>query len=140
MASTLPESRATIVRRLRSLRALIGSWALSVPRLQRAARQAPAPSARLGQELGEIATALEVLGQPALAILARATSAALGRLQQAPALIHTDASGALDRAVPALLLATEVGLPPGAAVSLFPVYRSVQTLVGVGRVHPADLW
>ena len=140
MASTLPESRAAVVRRLRALRALIGSWALSVPRQYGGSRQAPAPPARLRQDLDEIAIALRSLGQPSLGLLARATAAALGRLQEAPALVSTDASATLDRAVSALLLAAEVGLPPAAAVSLFPVYRSVQHLAGAERVHPADLW
>ena len=63
MASPSSEPRATIVRRLRALRALVGSWALSVPRARVGAAAAPPPPVRLAAELLDLASALDALGQ-----------------------------------------------------------------------------
>lgn len=139
MASPTSEPRATIVRRLRALRALVGSWALSVPRARTGAAAAP-PPLRLAAELLELAAALDDLGQHSLCIVARATAAALRRLTDASTSPGIDAAAAIDRSVSAVLLAAETGMPPQAAVSLFPVYRAVQQVAGVDGVHPADLW
>ena len=139
MASPTSEPRATIVRRLRALRALGGSWALSVPRARTGAAAAP-PPLRLAAELLELAAALDDLGQHSLCIVARATAAALRRLTDASTSPGIDAAAAIDRSVSAVLLAAETGMPPQAAVSLFPVYRAVQQVAGVDGVHPADLW
>lgn len=140
MATPSSEPRATTLRRLRSLRALTGSWALSIPRARGGQRQATAPPERLAVELGDVADTLDAMGQRSLAVLARATGAAVSRVLKTPSLVATDAAAVIDRAVSAVLFATEIGLPPHAAVSLFPVYRAVQHLAGSERVHPADLW
>ena len=140
MASPSSEPRATIVRRLRALRALVGSWALSVPRARVGAAAAPPPPVRLAAELLDLASALDALGQHALCTVARATAAALDRLTDPSTSGGVDAAAAIDRSVSTVLLAAEVGMPPQAAVSLFPVYRAVQHVAGVDGVHPADLW
>ena len=86
--------------------------------------------------------ALELVGQPAVADVLRASEAAVQRMAAKPALVTTAAVDTVEKASFAVLdfLARQLAGKPVSPVMLFPQYRAVLQLAGADRVHPADLW
>jgi chemosensory pili system protein ChpA (sensor histidine kinase/response regulator) len=86
--------------------------------------------------------ALELIGQPAAAMLLRASEAAVQRFIAKPHKLTTAAVDDIERASFALLdyLTRLLANKPVSTLSLFPQYRAVQEAAGADRVHPADLW
>ncbi|MEP6873787.1 MAG: Hpt domain-containing protein [Burkholderiales bacterium] len=86
--------------------------------------------------------ALELVGQPAAAMVLRASEAAVQRFVSKPHKLTTLVVDDLERASFALLdyLTRLLASKPVSTLSLFPQYRAVQESVGADRVHPADLW
>ncbi len=86
--------------------------------------------------------ALELVGQPAAAMVLRASEAAVQRFVSKPHKLTTPVVDDLERASFALLdyLTRLLAGKPVSTLSLFPQYRAVQESAGADRVHPADLW
>ena len=86
--------------------------------------------------------ALELVGQPAAAMVLRASEAAVQRFIAKPHKLTTSAVDDIERASFALLdyLTRLLAGKPVSTLSLFPQYRAVQEAAGADRVHPADLW
>ena len=86
--------------------------------------------------------ALELVGQPAAAMVLRASEAAVQRFVSKPHKLTTLVVDDLERASFALLdyLTRLLAGKPVSTLSLFPQYRAVQESAGADRVHPADLW
>ena len=86
--------------------------------------------------------ALELVGQPAVADVLRASEAAVQRMAAKPALVTTAAVDTVEKVSFAVLdfLARQLAGKPVSPVMLFPQYRAVLQLAGADRVHPADLW
>ena len=86
--------------------------------------------------------ALELIGQPAAAMMLRASEAAVQRFVAKPHKLTASVVDDLERASFALLdyLTRLLANKPVSTLSLFPQYRAVQEAVGADRVHPADLW
>ena len=86
--------------------------------------------------------ALELVGQPAVADVLRASEAAVQRLAAKPALVTAAAVDTVEKVSFAVLdfLARQLAGKPVSPVMLFPQYRAVLLLAGADRVHPADLW
>ncbi|MEP7298014.1 MAG: Hpt domain-containing protein [Burkholderiales bacterium] len=86
--------------------------------------------------------ALELVGQPAAAMVLRASEAAVQRFVAKPHKLTSAVVDDLERASFALLdyLTRLLANKPVSTLSLFPQYRAVQEDVGADRVHPADLW
>ncbi len=102
----------------------------------------PAPLAAARHQLHQAVGALDMLPQPALAQVLRASETAVQRLVVRPALLDTQALETIERNSFALLdyLARLLGGKPVSPVMLFPQYRATQQLAGADRIHPADLW
>ena len=86
--------------------------------------------------------ALELVGQPAAAMMLRASEAAVQRFVTKPHKLTASVVDDLERASFALLdyLTRLLASKPVSTLSLFPQYRAVQESAGADRVHPADLW
>ena len=86
--------------------------------------------------------ALELVGQPAAAMVLRASEAAVQRFVTKPHKLTNSVVDDLERASFALLdyLTRLLASKPVSTLSLFPQYRAVQEAAGADRVHPADLW
>jgi len=86
--------------------------------------------------------ALELVGQPAAAMVLRASEAAVQRFVAKPHKLTAAVVDDLERASFALLdyLTRLLASKPVSTLSLFPQYRAVQEGAGADRVHPADLW
>ncbi|MES3012198.1 MAG: hybrid sensor histidine kinase/response regulator, partial [Pseudomonadota bacterium] len=86
--------------------------------------------------------ALELVGQPAAAMVLRATEALVQRFVAKPHKLTTPVVDDIERASFALLdyLSRLLAGKQVSTLSLFPQYRAVQEAGGADRVHPADLW
>lgn len=94
------------------------------------------------QQLHQAAGALEMVGMSAPALLLRAMETVVQRFIQSPKQCTEQAGNQIELAGLALTAYLEDVLAdkPVSAVSLFPQYRDIQSLIGADRVHPADLW
>ncbi|WP_353235673.1 Hpt domain-containing protein, partial [Diaphorobacter ruginosibacter] len=94
------------------------------------------------QQLHQASGALDMVGMTSPALILRALESAVQKYVQRPELCTDDAANTIERASFALIAYLESVLSgkPVSAVSLFPQYREAQSLNGVERVHPADLW
>jgi chemosensory pili system protein ChpA (sensor histidine kinase/response regulator) len=86
--------------------------------------------------------ALELVGQPAAALVLRASEALVQRFVAKPHKLSAVVVDDIERASFALLdyLSRLLAGKPVSTLSLFPQYRAVQEAAGADRVHPADLW
>jgi len=86
--------------------------------------------------------ALELVGQPAAAMVLRASEALVQRFVAKPHKLTTAVVDDIERASFALLdyLSRLLAGKEVSPLSLFPRYRAVQEAAGADRVHPADLW
>ena len=86
--------------------------------------------------------ALELVGQPAAAMVLRASEAAVQRVVAKPHKLTGKMVDDIERSSFALLdyLGRLLAGKNVSTLSLFPQYRAVQEAAGVDRVHPADLW
>jgi chemosensory pili system protein ChpA (sensor histidine kinase/response regulator) len=86
--------------------------------------------------------ALELVGQPAAAMMLRATEALVQRVVAKPHKLTPSIVDDIERASFALLdyLSRLLAGKQVSTLSLFPQYRAVQEAAGADRVHPADLW
>ncbi|MES2227634.1 MAG: Hpt domain-containing protein [Pseudomonadota bacterium] len=86
--------------------------------------------------------ALELVGQPAAALVLRASEALVQRLVVKPHKLSPAVVDDIERASFALLdyLGRLLAGKRVSTLSLFPQYRAVQEAAGADRVHPADLW
>ena len=86
--------------------------------------------------------ALELVGQPAAAMVLRASEALVQRFVAKPHKLTSLVVDDIERASFALLdyLTRLLADKPVSTLSLFPQYRAVQEAAGADRVHPADLW
>ncbi|MEP7101213.1 MAG: hybrid sensor histidine kinase/response regulator, partial [Burkholderiales bacterium] len=86
--------------------------------------------------------ALELVGQPAAAMVLRASEALVQRFVAKPHKLTTLVVDDIERASFALLdyLSRLLAGKQVSTLSLFPQYRAVQEAAGADRVHPADLW
>jgi chemosensory pili system protein ChpA (sensor histidine kinase/response regulator) len=94
------------------------------------------------QQLHQAVGALEMVGLSEPAKLLKAMEALAQKFVQRPELCSDDAANKVERASFALSEYLE-GVLKGkvaSSVALFPQYRDVLELIGVERVHPADLW
>lgn len=143
MSPDFPESFSAVLARLGRALALlrqqpgtVSDDVVSAPEVQGLA------FAALLEQLPACAQALRACGQAALASVVEGCAAAVRRGQTVPALQGSDAQGAVERALAAVLERAEhpSGDAVALAVELFPLHRAVQHLAGADRVHPADLW
>ena len=86
--------------------------------------------------------ALELVGQPAAALVLRASEALVQRFVAKPHKLGSVVVDDIERSSFALLdyLGRLLAGKPVSTLSLFPQYRAVQEAAGADRVHPADLW
>jgi chemosensory pili system protein ChpA (sensor histidine kinase/response regulator) len=86
--------------------------------------------------------ALELVGQPAAALVLRASEALVQRFVVKPHKLSGAVVDDIERASFALLdyLGRLLAGKQVSTLSLFPQYRAVQEAAGADRVHPADLW
>lgn len=86
--------------------------------------------------------ALELVGQPAAALVLRASEALVQRFVTKPHKLSAQVVDEIERASFALLdyLSRLLAGKQVSTLSLFPQYRAVQEAAGADRVHPADLW
>jgi chemosensory pili system protein ChpA (sensor histidine kinase/response regulator) len=86
--------------------------------------------------------ALELVGQPAAAMMLRASEALVQRFVAKPHKLSASVVDDVERASFALLdyLGRLLARKQVSTLSLFPQYRAVQEAAGADRVHPADLW
>ena len=86
--------------------------------------------------------ALELVGQPAAAMVLRASEALVQRFVSKPHKLTTRVVDDIERSSFALLdyLSRLLAGKQISTLSLFPQYRAVQETGGADRVHPADLW
>ena len=86
--------------------------------------------------------ALELVGQPAAAMVLRASEALVQRFVSKPHKLTTLVVDDIERASFALLdfLSRLLAGKQVSTLALFPQYRAVQEAAGADRVHPADLW
>ena len=94
------------------------------------------------QQLHQAVGALEMVGLPAAAPLLRAMEAIVQKFIVQPEHCNQDAVAKIEYASFAITeyLESVLADKPVSAVSLFPQYRDVQTLLRADRIHPADLW
>ncbi len=94
------------------------------------------------QQLHQAEGALEMVGLSAPAAVLRAMEAVTQKFVQRPELCTPEQAAKVERASFALIEYLEAVLrsKPASAVALFPQYQDLQEMVGVARVHPADLW
>lgn len=102
----------------------------------------PGQGEPVSDSLRSCAQALRSCGQVPLALVVEGCAAAWQRMQAIPSLQGSEASGAIGRALQAVLEHAQqpAADPVRVAVDLFPLHRAVQHLAGADRVHPADLW
>ena len=94
------------------------------------------------QQLHQAVGALEMVGLSEPAKLLKGMEALAQKFVQRPELCSNEAANKVERASFALSEYLE-GVLKGkvaSSVALFPQYRDVLELIGVERVHPADLW
>jgi chemosensory pili system protein ChpA (sensor histidine kinase/response regulator) len=93
-------------------------------------------------QLHQSVGALELVGLPEPARVLRASEAAVQRISAKPSLLDAAAVETIESASFAVIdyLNRLLARRPTSPVALFPQYRAVQTLAGVDRIHPADLW
>ncbi len=94
------------------------------------------------QQLHQAEGALEMVGLSAPATVLRAMEAVAQKFVQRPELCTQEQAAKVERASFALIEYLEAVLrsKPASAVALFPQYQDLQEMVGVARIHPADLW
>lgn len=94
------------------------------------------------QQIHQGVGALELVGLPSVAVVLRASEAAVQRFVAKPDKITAGDVEAIELASFALLdyLQRMLSGKPVSALALFPRYQAVQKLAGAERVHPADLW
>jgi len=93
-------------------------------------------------QIHQCAGALELVGMGPLAVLLRASEAAVARYIAKPHELNIKAVQVIERASFALLdfIGRLLGGKAVSSLSLFPQYQAVQQAAGADRVHPADLW
>jgi chemosensory pili system protein ChpA (sensor histidine kinase/response regulator) len=94
------------------------------------------------QQLHQGVGALELVGLPSVAVVLRASEAAVQRFVAKPEKITEADVETIELASFALLdyLQRMLSGKPVSALALFPRYQAVQALAGAERIHPADLW
>ncbi len=94
------------------------------------------------QQLHQAAGALQMVGEPAGAAVVHAAEAAIQRLAGKAAPPAAAVAEGLERSSFALLeyISRRLAGKPVSPVAMFPQYRTLQTLAGAERMHPADLW
>ena len=94
------------------------------------------------QQLHQAVGALEMVGLAGPALVLRAMEAVVQKFVQHPELCDQAAALTIEHASFALTEYLEGVLAdkPVSAVSLFPQYRDVQSILKADRIHPADLW
>ncbi|MDD0812557.1 Hpt domain-containing protein [Curvibacter sp. RS43] len=140
LAWVLDELRKSLEGSVKALRRFVREAAQSAG----AELSAPDVSAlRLArQQLHQATGALEMVGQPPVALMLRAMEGVAQKLIQSPQLCDETVIGHIERASFAISEYLEAVLAGHAVspVALFPQYRDVQQWLGAERVHPADLW
>ncbi|MDP9045947.1 MAG: Hpt domain-containing protein, partial [Pseudomonadota bacterium] len=130
---SLDAAHKALRRYVREMDALSGSDIDAVdPAVLRAAR------AQIHQGVG----ALELVGQPAAAMVLRASEALVQRVVAKPHKLTVLVVEDIERASFALLdyLSRLLAGKHVSTLALFPSYRAVLEAAGADRVHPADLW
>lgn len=94
------------------------------------------------QQIHQGVGALELVGLPSVAVVLRASEAAVQRFVAKPEKITEADVEAIELASFALLdyLQRMLSGKPVSSLALFPRYQAVQALAGAERIHPADLW
>jgi chemosensory pili system protein ChpA (sensor histidine kinase/response regulator) len=94
------------------------------------------------QQLHQGVGALELVGLPSVAVVLRASEAAVQRFVAKPEKLTEADVEAIELASFALLdyLQRMLSGKPVSSLALFPRYQAVQALAGAERIHPADLW
>ncbi|MBV8618102.1 MAG: Hpt domain-containing protein [Curvibacter sp.] len=94
------------------------------------------------QQMHQATGALEMVGMQPVALMLRSMESVVQKFVQRPELCTEDNIGVLERASFAVseYLETVLAGHQVSPVGLFPQFRDVQQLLGVERVHPADLW
>ena len=94
------------------------------------------------QQIHQGVGALELVGLPSVAVVLRASEAAVQRFVAKPNKLTEAHVETIEMASFALLdyLQRLLAGKPVPALALFPRYQAVQALAGAERVHPADLW
>ncbi|MEO8152230.1 MAG: Hpt domain-containing protein [Rhizobacter sp.] len=94
------------------------------------------------QQIHQGVGALELVGLPSVAVVLRASEAAVQRFVAKPDKLTAADVDTIELASFALLdyLQRMLSGKPMSALALFPRYQAVQALAGADRVHPADLW
>lgn len=145
-APDIPEPFSAVLARLQAAMAAFGvSTALAPAGASSSgltAAEAAAQASQASDLLQSCAQSLRSCGQAPLALVVEGCAAAWQRMQAIPTLQGSEASGAIGRALQAVLEHAEqpAADPVCVAVDLFPLHRAVQHLAGADRVHPADLW
>jgi chemosensory pili system protein ChpA (sensor histidine kinase/response regulator) len=131
---SLDTAHKALRRYLKEAEAIVGSDVGQVdPSVLRPAR------AQLHQGVG----ALELVGLPAAAQVLRAAESALAKLTSSKSKrLDAAAVEAIEQGSFALLdyLQRMLAGKPVSPLAMFPQYRTLQTLAGADRIHPADLW
>ncbi|MBC7957294.1 MAG: Hpt domain-containing protein [Cytophagales bacterium] len=94
------------------------------------------------QQIHQGVGALELVGLPAVAVVLRASEAAVQRFVAKPDKLTVADVDTIELASFALLdfLQRMLSGKPVSPLALFPRYQAVQALAGADRIHPADLW
>ncbi|HEY0820955.1 MAG TPA: Hpt domain-containing protein, partial [Rhizobacter sp.] len=94
------------------------------------------------QQIHQGVGALELVGLPAVAVVLRASEAAVQRFIAKPEKLTEADVDAIELSSFALLdyLQRMLSGKPVSSLALFPRYQAVQALAGAERIHPADLW
>ncbi len=94
------------------------------------------------QQIHQGVGALELVGLPAVAVVLRASEAAVQRFVAKPDKLTVADVDTIEMASFALLdfLQRMLSGKPVSPLGLFPRYQAVQALAGADRIHPADLW
>ena len=94
------------------------------------------------QQIHQGVGALELVGLPAVAVVLRASEAAVQRFVAKPDKLTAADVDTIELASFALLdfLQRMLSGKPVSALALFPRYQAIQALAGADRIHPADLW
>jgi chemosensory pili system protein ChpA (sensor histidine kinase/response regulator) len=94
------------------------------------------------QQIHQGVGALELVGLPAVAVVLRASEAAVQRFVAKPEKLTEADVDAIELSSFALLdyLQRMLSGKPVSSLALFPRYQAVQALAGAERIHPADLW
>ncbi len=94
------------------------------------------------QQIHQGVGALELVGLPSVAVVLRASEAAIQRFVAKPDKLTAADVDTIEMASFALLdfLQRMLSGKPVSPLALFPRYKAVQALAGAERIHPADLW